>query len=337
MGDMLHVVCGRCGQSFEAADDAAETPEVCPYCGAEIDDQSIEPSDAIIEFQPPRPFDPVRDNQRAEKGIPSPLWWLIAAAAVGAFLFVIVNMLSADSWEQQHVQQLADTDRKALLFMYSGNFRGAANDFDSIVADLSDRDIQSIYLRQLLDQARQGGADARHRMALAAANPPATAPATQPAPISTHDAIVDFQRAAESFPQFVRSHPILFQDAHGNWRRRQFVVWDADAELQPQSDPPRMNLKYSCNSRTTIAHDVPEEAKTDNDFSFDEHVQPIHCTSEYDFQNNRWVAGERDNDLQAQDNSAISDGTIKPETILDLSDLIHMETRHFTAATSGPR
>jgi hypothetical protein len=340
MGDMLHVVCGRCGQTFEAADNAAALDEVCPYCGEPIEGESDEAPEPMIEFTPPRPFDPILDNQRPARGIPSLLWWLIAAAAVGGLSYAVVSMLNTDNWEEQHVQQLANVDRQAILLMYNGNFHGAADKFDSIVADLNGRDLQSVYLKALLDQARQGASDARHRQALAAAaaaHPAATAPATAPAPLSPNDAIVDFQRHAESFPQYVRSHPILFQDSHGNWRRRQFVVWDVDAELLPQSDPPKMSLKYTCNSRITAAHNEQQEASADNDFSFDEHVQPIHCTSEYDYSEGRFLQGPRDSDLQAQDNSIITDGTVKPDTILDLTDLLHMETRHFATSSSGSR
>ncbi len=328
---MLHVVCGRCGQSFEAADDAVETEDVCPYCGAALDGEE---SDPTIEFQPARPFDPIRDSQAAPRGIPSPLWWLIAAAAVGVFVYGTVAMLRGDDWERQHVQALADADRKAAALMYAGDFMQAANVYESIVTELSGRDIQSIYLRQLLDQASQGAAEARRRMALAAAHPQAaTAPAaTEAAPISEHDAIVSFQRKAESFPQYVRSRPMLFQDSQGNWRRRQFVVWDVDAQQAPDSDPAKMDLKYTCNSRTTAAYADREEAKTDFNFQFDEHIQAIHCSAEYELRDGKWVAADRDSDLLAQDNSAISDGTVRPETILDLSELRKMETEHFSGS-----
>jgi hypothetical protein len=335
MGDMLNVVCGRCGQTFEASDEDAETGGVCPFCGADAGDDAPEP---IVEFSP------APDAERHAKpppGIPSPLWWLAAILIVAAFLAAIVFMLRGDSWEQQHLQQLADSEKKAAAFMLSGDYRQAENEFQSIVEQLNGREIQSIYLRELLDRARQGAGEARHQLALAATRPApiAAAAATAPSAPETggipQSAIIDFQRRAESFPQFTRAHPFLFQDSHGSWRRRQFLVWDVDAELQTPGDESQIFLKYSCNSRTTAAHDLKEDAQKDGDFLFDEHLQAIQCQSRYEYRAGGWSAIQPDSNLQAQDNTAIRDGTVQPESILDLTDLRQLEAEHFAGASAA--
>ncbi|MGA3065754.1 MAG: hypothetical protein ABSF29_02785 [Tepidisphaeraceae bacterium] len=332
---MLDVVCARCGQTFEADDDAAETGEVCPYCGAPVEEDASEP---MVEFQP---SDDVATSiaPKPEPGIPSPLWWLAVVTVVAAFLVVTVTMLRGDNWEQQHLSELADAQKKAVAYMLTGDYRRADQQFQIIVTELSGRQIQSIYLQQLLDVARQGSAEAEHRLAIAATQPaPTTAPvapenAPQTAQAPPQSALIDFQRRAESFPQFIRANPEVFQDSHGNWRGRQFLVWDVDTETpQADGDQSQMTLKYSCNSRTTAAHDTKWDAQTDDNFLFDEHVQAIHCQTTYEYQAGRWIAAQRDSDLQAQDNSIIRDGTVHPETILDLSDLRNLEVQHF----SGP-
>jgi hypothetical protein len=313
---MLHVVCGRCGQTFEAADDAAEEGEACPYCGAAVEEESGEP---MIEFQPAKPFELFLDDQKSAKGIPAPLWWLIAIAGIAAFVMGVIIMLRGDDWERQHLQELTDEDRRATIYMYAANFPAAAKQYDSIVAALSGRDIQSIYLKQLLDQARQGSAEARRREAIAASQKPASgAPASRPVQVSVHDAIVNFQRDAESFPQFIRSHAFLFEDSQGNWRRRQYVVWNVEANLEPQSDPPEMNLKYTCNSRMTAGHSVSQDASGDADFRFDERPDAISCQVHYEFLSGRWIPGERE-----------------PESELDMSELVKLEVGHFGSATDS--
>lgn len=339
---MLDVVCGRCGQTFEAADDAVEEGEVCPYCGAAVEEDAVEP---LVEFRPAQPA--TIDIKPPERGIPGPLWWFAVIVIVAAFVLAVVSMLQGDNWEQQHLQELADADKKASAFMVIGDYRHAADEFQSIVDELSGRQIQSIYLRELLDRAQQGEGDARHRLALAATQPAtpavagaATAPGAPPAaPASAEipqNAIIDFQRRAESFSQFTRSHPLVYQDSHGDWRRREFLVWNVEAELETPDEGEYMSLKYSSNSRITAEHNLEEDAAGDINFLYDEHEDAIQCESRYYYRGGVWVAAPRDTDLQAQDNSVIRDGTIKPETILDLSDLRVLEAEHF-AGGSGSR
>lgn len=327
----MDVSCGSCGEIFQVDDELAGPSATCPFCGASNDLSTDDLTE--IEFKPKISAQELL--QEPSQGIPAKWWWLAAFVAVSCSAILAYSMLHSDDWERRHLQELTDADKRADAYYAAGDFRNAGQQYQIILATLNNRTVQSVFLRDLFEHAEQGVQEAQYRLKTATTLPstaPSPSPTTEP-DISDYPqaAVLRFQRRAEALGQFVRSHPILFQDANGNWRRRRFIVWDVDAQIDPESDSSKITLHYTCNSMKTAGHDGREDAQDDPDFLYQEHDQPIHCTTVYEFQSGKWVAGDRQNDLVSSPNDTITSGKRAPAFLSDLSDLYQLEDQAFSS------
>ncbi|MGD0541592.1 MAG: hypothetical protein ABSB33_08755 [Tepidisphaeraceae bacterium] len=301
---MIRVSCAECGGIFEIGEEFAGLTEFCPVCGALCDIPSTEeqgPQTSAEEPQPAAPEEPEFPGNSPPvfaaapaRGIPAPLWWALIVGGV-AFFVVACVLLFSDTWEMRNLQALNDAANRGDVLMVDEDFTGAAAQYRFVLNTVADRQIDSIYIRQLVERARRGaamaqagGAQAQNHPRAAATSAPtvASAPATRP---DDHAALRDFQRDSEAFPLYVHNRPLVFQDDKGHWRRRQFTVWDVSYQKQPDSDRPRILLLYSCASRITEPHDSRREAEDDGDFINDESPKTVHCQTLFELFAGQWI------------------------------------------------
>jgi hypothetical protein len=293
---MIQVECGSCGQIFEVGDELAGLSEFCPACGALNDipplDQEDSPPPVEAEISPAA-TDALASSAPAPlaRGIPSVLWWTLVVGGVAAFVIACVFLFS-DNWESQHVRDLSDAANRGDALLAQDDFAAAQKQYDHVLQTVGTRAIQSTYIRQLLRHARAGQIAAQSGLRAAPATAPATAPTSRPA-FDTQVAIKNFQRDSEGFAQFIRTRPMLYQDAGGQWRRRQLVVWDAAYEQQAGADPPQMLLRYSCVARLTEPHPDRPSAADDPDFVKDEPPGVVHCQTLFELRDSQWHVANR--------------------------------------------
>jgi phage FluMu protein Com len=352
---LIRVSCATCGEVFEIGEEFAGLTEFCPVCGAlndipnpeedaetgagpqaaeaahavagaeaELSGAEVLPSiaralpssaEALTSIAAALPVAPAR-----ERGIPSGLWWTLMIGAIGGFIVACIFLFS-DNWESRHVQDLSEAANRGDALMVDEDYTQAVAEYRWVIQTVGQRQIVSGFIRQVVDRARTGELEAEARLRAAAI--PATAPATQPA-ITAHEAIVAFQRDSEAFPRFVRSRPAAFQDGSGNWRRRQFVVWEVTYQQQPQSDPPQISLRYSCASAFTQPHDQLKQAYDDETFVNDESPQVVHIQTLFEWSGDHWTVLRH----EVESPSDTKPG-LQPRPSLD--DLFDLERRAFGA------
>jgi hypothetical protein len=326
----IQVRCGTCDQIFEVAAELAGLSEFCPACGALTDipsenpgeiprdipgpdgsdnvspppDESAPPNtDSSVEVQssssqePPiltpglspiytEPHDPVR-------GLPAFLWWILALAAVGGFTAACFYLLS-DTWETRHVQELTDDVNRADALFSAEDMSGAAREYQAVLVAAGARDIQSNYIRHLLDRSHEGVSEAQRRLRLAQA-PPKQIAATSPAELASTqpaspagDLGTIFLEAGDRFPHAAWANPELYRDENQNWRRRQFVIWNVSCRLQPGADPPRAVVDYVCEARVSMPHSNADGAQEDTDLINKEWRSPIHRIATFQLMSGKW-------------------------------------------------
>jgi hypothetical protein len=212
--------------------------------------------------------------------------------------------------------------------MADEDYAAAAGQYRFVLDTVGHRAIESVFIRQLIDRARRGVAEAEDRLHASATTLASPAPATQP-DLQIHLAIRSFQRDYEAFPSFIRGHPQLFQDAKGNWRRRQFVVWDVSYDPPAQSDSPRILLRYTRGSHVTGPHHDRQEAAADDNFLNDESPKDVHCQTQFEWLSNRWLIARRDADVEKNETAAVD---LRPS----LDDFYVLERQAFHANQISP-
>lgn len=343
---MIRVSCAECGENFEIGEESAGLTEFCPFCGALCDIPSAEEEPSpptteelrtIAEDELELAANPAALAPARSRGIPSPIWWTLIIGGV-AFFVASCFFLFSDNWEMRNIESLNDAANRGDVLMMDEDFTGAASQYRFVLDRVGSREIQSIYIRQLVDRARRGEALAKTRASEAAteASGPAAASQGQNAsqlPANTspgngaaaaarddfHEAMKAFQRDSEAFPLFVRNHIIDFQDEDGHWRRRQFTVWDVTYEKQADSERPRMMLMYSLASRVTEPHENRRQADDDASFVNDESPQTAHCQTLFELFSGQWIVLHHDAD---------AGGTTRPSS----QDFFELERQAFHAA-----
>lgn len=318
---MIRVTCAECGEIFEIGEEFAGLTEFCPFCGALSDIPSPEdeaPELLPEEFQPgvsdqpilPDPselvFSPVPSG-----GVPSPIWWALIISGVSIFIAACFFLFS-DNWEMRNLQSLNDAANRGDVLMVDQDFPGAAAQYRYVLDTVGSREIDSIYIRQIVERARRGAAQAaaEETQAQLHPNPAATTATTAPTAATQPDdlkAIKSFQRDSEAFPLFVRNHSMDFQDDKSHWRRRQFTVWDVTYERQPDADRPRVLLSYSFASRITEPHDNRRQADNDGDFMNDEYPSTVHCQTLFELFAGQWIILHQDVDAGAKSHPTFDD------------------------------
>jgi hypothetical protein len=219
--------------------------------------------------------------------------------------------------------------------MTGGDFDGAEREYRRVLNTVGHRNLESLYLRDVVGRAWRGVREAQSRKqnTIAASTQAAS---TQPADGSDlNQAIKSFQRASEDFANFVRTRPALLQDIHGSWRRRQFVVWDVTYEIQSDTDPPQILLQYTCNSRLTKPHDDRADALADEQFLQDEFAQAVSRKTTYVLRDGRWLVTRQSAGSDDADTSAvIRDGNLRPEDTSILRGLAALEQQAFASPPS---
>jgi predicted nucleic acid-binding Zn-ribbon protein len=333
---LIRAICAECGEAFEIGEESAGLTEFCPACGALNDIPRIEDEEPQASAEETQPFSldqpqspdppPHLFVPAPRRGIPSPLWWGLIVGGLVSFIVACVFLLS-DNWESRNLQTLSDAANRGDALMVDDDYPGAAAQYRLVLDTVGSRTIESVYIRQLVERARRGEAQAlaqsQPRAATTSAPAVATPPATQP---DAYAALGSFQLDSEAFPLFVRSRPLAFRDARGYWRRRQFVVWEVSYERQADSDPQRISLRYSCASRITEPHDDRREAENDVAFINDESPKIVHCQTLFELFGGKWVILHHDADAGTSAAAGIS---IRPS----LDDLYVLERQAFHAAT----
>jgi hypothetical protein len=108
-------------------------------------------------------------------------------------------------------------------------------------------------------------------------------------------AIKQFQRSGEGFASLVASHPIVFVDANGKYRQRQYVIWGIASRNSETGDEPgtSMQLEYQETSRMTSPHDDRAAAASDGNFILDEVDRTIYHRTRFRLAGGKWVADGR--------------------------------------------
>jgi hypothetical protein len=319
---MIAVTCALCGQIFEVDDDCGGRSETCPNCGALND---IPMTDAVMTDAVVAQFTPLERPSRRNRGR---FFWRLAVFVLIAGFVVAAHALLAGDWEQDHIQAISDANNRAQADLLDGDYSGAAGQFQSILDLVGDRSIQSEVLREVVQHARDGVAYAKSRETIAAAT--SRAAATEPVVVveQPDEAILRLQRTANGFSQFVAKEPMVFQDDQSKWRRRQLMVSEVLTNAEPQTDPPKLGLKYTFSSRVTIAHDSEAEAQADIDFADMELLAAVHCQSEYVWQDGKWRISDRSDDH-------VEKNSIRGEEVL-LTDVRTMEDELFLGPQTQP-
>jgi tetratricopeptide (TPR) repeat protein len=327
---MIEVRCSNCDEVFEAEESSAGQSEFCPACGALNDVPAPDPDEAEIDAEweapPAAPVPPPAPPERVQRDI---LWWVLESAAAGILIW-IGWLLFSGGWESRHLQFLSDTANRADALLAAGDFDEADREYRRVLDTVGNRSLDSLYLRDVVLRARRGRQDAQVRKkAIAASTRPSAA--TEPAGgLALNQAIKSFQRASEGFADFVRGRPMLFQDVHGNWRRRQFVVWDVSYEIQQDADPPQILLQYTWNARLTEGHADRQNALTDDQFTHDERSQPVGRKATFVLRNGGWsVIQNSGGPSDADSNGVIRDGNLRPDDASILRGLEVLEVQAF--------
>jgi hypothetical protein len=340
-GLLIRVLCAECGESFEIGEDFSGLTEFCPFCGAFCDIPAIEDERpqggadesqlvAIAEAEPPNPLPTPIVPPGPARGIPSPIWWALIIGGLSFFVAACFFLFS-DNWEMRNIQSLNDAANRGDVLMADEDFSGAAGQYRFVLDTVGSRDIQSTYIRHLMDRARRGESLAKSRASQAqaeqsetqntsrsATSAPSGNAATVP-PDDFHNALKAFQRDSEAFPLFVRNHIMDFQDGDGHWRRRQFTVWDVTYERQTDSKRPRIMLLYSLASRVTEPHENRHQADDDGNFVNDESPKTVHCQTLFELFAGQWIVLHHDVD---------AGGTTRPSA----QDFYELERQAFHAA-----
>jgi hypothetical protein len=329
---LISVTCGQCGESFETGDEFAGVTEFCPNCGAlnDIPDPENQQPDADPAF-PTSP--PELDAPWAERGgISAALWWTIFIGALGIFAVACVYLFS-DTWENRNIQALSDATNRGDVLMADDDYAGAAEQYSSVLDRVGSRTIESVYIRALIDRARRGQIEAerllRSHPATTAPSAAAQSPTTLPADLQRHIAIRAFQRDFEAFPAFVRTHPLIFQDSSGAWRRRLYVVWNATYDLPEENAPIQILIHYDCASRITQPHQDRAGAVADDNFLNDESPRLVHCQTQFEWLEGRWLIAQRQSQIDPNQPSAV-------DVRQSLGDLYALERRAFHANQPRP-
>jgi hypothetical protein len=339
---LIRVSCAECGEIFEIGEESAGLTEFCPFCGALCDIPSLEDQQsqssvdesqliAIAEAEPPVPAPTPIEPPSPVRGIPSPIWWTLIIGGV-AFFIAACFFLFSDNWEMRNIQSLNDAANRGDVLMTDEDFTAAADQYRYVLDTVGSREIESTYIRHLIDRARRGEAAAKARASQAQAEdsqpqnpsqPTATsAPSANSTSASTenfHAALKSFQRDSEAFPLFVRNHVLDFQDEDGHWRRRQFTVWDVTYERQTDSERPRIQLLYSLASRITEPHDNRHQADNDGNFMNDDSPKTAHCQTLFELFAGQWIVLHHEADVG---------GTTRPSA----DDFYELERQAFHAA-----
>jgi hypothetical protein len=357
---MIAVRCGNCQTIFEAEDSRGGDIQVCPNCGIENQipaDPDEAPSDSIqtpdeIELAlPPVPMPPgeISAAPVPARGLPGFIWWTIALMAIGIFIGSLY-LLFSDNWEQKHVEFLALTAQRADALMEEGDYDSAAREYHLVLETVGDRNIQSIYLKGLIERARVAEQTARTRFRIAATAPALVAldsSTTQPAadsqtpgnptPASSStgsdlnfDAVRTFQRASEAFTGYLSSHPLLIQDDQHRWRQREFLAWDISYQLAQQSEPAEISLKFTVNSRTTDPHDSQPLAAGDMNFLHDDFVAAVPVQSRFVLHQGRWLLADQQIN-QDPSSASVKGGAVRAFDAAILDDLVKLEAQAFNA------
>jgi hypothetical protein len=229
------------------------------------------------------------------RGISAPLWWTILVCALVFFGGACIYFFS-ESWEARNLNALNDATVRGDAYLADADYPNAIKQYRIVVDLADDRNIESTYIRQLIDRAHHGLDDAETR--LHAPPPPPATPTTQAAPATqpdrqAHLAIKSFQQETETFPSFIRAHPVDFADEKGNWRRRQYTVWDVTYDQPADTLPLKITLHYDCASRITDGHFSRRDALADDNFVHDESPRIVHCQTVFLWLRGRWVIETR--------------------------------------------
>jgi hypothetical protein len=331
---MIEVRCSNCEQVFEAEDSAAGRSEFCPACGTLNDVPAPDPDEEELVEQwdaPPPSSTATATPVAPPRGGASPvLWWMLELAAL-AIIVWIGWLLFSGSWENRHLQFLSDTITRADGMMSGGDLDGARREYARVLDTVGNRTLESLYLRDVVARAHRGiqTVQLRQRTAMAASQRSASSePTTVP---DLNAAIKSFQRASGGFADFVRQRPMLLQDSHGSWRRRQFVVWGVNYEIQSDVDPPRITLEYTCNPRLTAAHADRQDALADTQFTIDERTAPITRKTTFVLRDGQWVAVHEAPQLPEDNPSVIRDGSLRPDDPSILGGLGVLELQAFSS------
>jgi hypothetical protein len=331
---VIPVICAECGENFEIGDEFAGLTEYCPACGAlnDIPDSEAPPLEVEApEEQPPTELFSalLLPESSPRHGIPTSLWWTILIAGLGLFVLTCIFLFS-NNWEDRNIQALSDAANRGDALMADENYAGAAQQYRFVLDTVGLRSIDSAFILRLVDRARRGVAEADNRLRL----PPASAPQTQPAPATQPDllfhlALKSFQRDYEGFSIVVRDHPVLFLDDKGNWRRRQFFVWQLTYDPPSQSEAPEILLRYDCASHITEPHHDRSDAARDDNFADDESPKIVHCQTRFELESGHWVILHHDADPEID---AIPSVNIRTS----LDDFYPIERLAFRKAQAGP-
>ena len=302
---MIAVVCAECGETFEIGEEFAGVTEYCPACGAlndipDPDDPDVEVDESEAPKSPDSP--PVISLPPIQHGISARLWWTILLSGIGIFIATCVFLFSGN-WEERNVELLSDAANRGDVLMADDDFAGAVREYQSVLDTVDHRSIESAFILHLVDHAKRGEADAANRLK----NPPPSLAQTRPGavPAPSREAVFDmaiksFQRDYEAFPTFVRDHTLLFLDGKGNWRQRQFVVWQLAYDPPVPAETPQILLKYDFASRITAPHSDRAAARDDNSFVEEDSVDIVHCQTHFKWSNDHWVIAHHDADVDGQ-------------------------------------
>jgi hypothetical protein len=340
---VISVVCGQCGESFDIDDDFVGGSEFCPFCGA-LNDIPI-PTDAVADTGDPgieapdasiQPSAALMASPDSARGISVTLWWSIFVGGIGLFLLVCVYLFS-DNWEARNIQLLSDASNRADALMVDEDYASAQKEYQFVLERVGGRKIESQYILRLMDRARRGEVEAGERLHAPAAVT-AVAPQTQPsaAPVAAatqpeeefHLAIRTFQRNCDAFPAFVRRHPLVFEDERGNWRRRQFFVWETAYDEPASSDSPKILLRYDCGSAITRPHKDRQGAEKDDNFVIDESPREMLCQTQFAWISGACVIEHHEAEAERNDPTSVN---IRPS----MDDLYPLESAAFHAARIG--
>jgi hypothetical protein len=299
---LIPIICAECGETFEIGEEFAGLTEYCPACGAlnDIPDPEGEPAEELPAEIPVADVPaavilpggvpgPIFTEAPPRHGISSQLWWTIFITGIGLFVLACVFLFSSN-WEDRNIQALSDATNRGDVLMADADYAGAARQYQFVLDKVDHRSIDSAFILQLVDHARRGEAEADHREH----SPPTTVPQTEPSPATQpemgfHLALRAFQAEYEAFPIFIRSHPVVFMDSKGNWRRRQYFVWQTTYDVPTDSESPVIQLRYDCASYITEPHHGRAEAANDDNFADDESPKIVHCQTRFELEGGRWI------------------------------------------------
>jgi hypothetical protein len=331
---LIAVICAECGENFEIGDEFAGFTEYCPNCGALND--IPDPEAPALEVEAPAEQPPTElfsalllPESSPRHGIPATLWWTILIGGLGLFALTCIYLFS-NNWEDRNIQALSDAANRGDALMANEDFAGAAKQYRFVLDAVDHRSIDSAFILRLIDRARHGAAEADNRLH----SPPTPAPQTQPAPatqpdLQFHLALKSFQVDYEAFPTFVRNHPVLFVDGKGNWRRRQFLVWQLTYDPPAQSESVEILLRYDCASDITEPHPGRREATLDDNFADEESPRIVHCQTRFELESGSWVIVHHEADAE---NDAIPAVNVRTS----LNDFYPLERLAFHGVPAGP-